>query len=127
MCRDSDVCDLVSYHLPDLIAALAADRTAVEILIFEGERKADIVSAKDGNSGIVATSIPTGCKNYGPYFADARVVIFPDKDEAGRKYRDGVARRIHRHAASVRVAQLDGLGDGEDIIDWARKPERKPE
>jgi putative DNA primase/helicase len=89
-------------------------------LRFEGEAKADCVHGRKWpgcNAKIVATSIPRGAKGYGKYFSGADVVIFPDNDDAGRKYRDEVAAEAYPHTINVRVVELAGLGDKEDIKD----------
>jgi hypothetical protein len=47
------------------------------------------------------------------------VVILPDFDEAGRKYADEVARLVMAVGAwSVRIVNLPGLCEGDDLCDW---------
>jgi len=45
-------------------------------------------------------------------------VIIPDNDAPGRKYADTVARDLLRVTRIVKVVELPGLGDGEDLTDW---------
>jgi DNA primase len=49
----------------------------------------------------------------------------PDNDAPGRNYLQKVAAEIYPGAKSVRVVELPGLGEGEDIEDWLPKHERE--
>src|SRR5262249_22981661 len=69
----------IPYRLPELKAALHADRTT-EVFVTEGERKAELLRTW----GFTATSIPQGAENFGHHFAGADVVILTDHDRAGR-------------------------------------------
>jgi RecA-family ATPase len=115
-CRDCKHAK-IPYRLPEMISVLQMDRT-VEVFVVEGERKADVLRSW----GLTATSIPDGTQNFGHHFADANVVILPDRDGTGRRRCDSAAREISQHTpASLRVLELPGLGDGEDVEDWKER------
>ncbi|HUU96944.1 MAG TPA: hypothetical protein VM487_14490, partial [Phycisphaerae bacterium] len=47
------------------------------------------------------------------------VTIWPDRDEPGRKYADGVAGILHGLGCRIRIiTPPDGLPEGGDIVDW---------
>lgn len=115
----------VPYHLDAVVKEMLDANARAEtprFLIFEGEAKANFIHGKQRWPGtehkLVATSIPKGAKDFGRYFAGGLVWIVPDNDAAGRAYRDQVAAALHPHAESIRVVELPGLGEGEDIVDW---------
>ena len=58
-----------------------------------------------------------------------RVVVLPDADDAGRQYAKDVATlALLAGAREVRVVELAGLSEGEDLADWheARRDDRLP-
>jgi hypothetical protein len=110
----------IPYKLPELVEALQADRTAVEVYVVEGEAKVEVLRAW----GLIATSFPKGCDGIAEVLAGASVVLTPDNDKSGRDYRDHVARKANGHAASMRLLELPvaegSIADGYDIIDWIK-------
>ncbi len=96
------------------------------VLVVEGEKKADACAAL----GFVATTSSQGAKcpaktDWAP-LKGRRVVILPDNDEPGRKYCGAVAKLVRAAgAASVRVLELEGLEEGEDVADWIATFERE--
>lgn len=106
---------LVPYRLPELIEAIADDRT---IFIVEGEKAADRLAKE----GVPVTTNPGGSSRwpeyFQEYFAGARVVIMPDNDDPGRKHADQVAANIADVAASVLVLELPDLPRKGDVVDW---------
>jgi DNA primase len=106
----------VPYRLPELLEALAQDRTVV---IAEGEAKVDL---------LWSWNIPATCNSGGAgkwraqhsaYLRGADVVILPDNDEPGRQHASTVAASLKEAGAIVRVLDLPTLGEKGDIIDWA--------
>jgi AAA domain len=106
----------VPYRLPELLEALARDRT---VAIVEGEAKVDL---------LWSWNIPATCNSGGAqkwkaehsaYLSGADIVILPDNDAAGRLHLDAVAVSLKEAGASVRVLDLPGLGAKGDVIDWA--------
>jgi len=103
----------VLYRLPALLAA-GPDQW---VFVVEGEKDADRLASV----GLVATCNPGGAGKWNKLSDDSalhgrRVVIIPDKDEAGRKHAEDVARRLHGRVADLRVLELPG--DGKDASDW---------
>ncbi|MDO8137457.1 MAG: CHC2 zinc finger domain-containing protein [Candidatus Brocadiales bacterium] len=108
-------CEPVPYNLPALAKATYA-------VVVEGEGKVDLLKGW----GLTATSLDTGANStwrmeYLPYFEGKRVVILPDNDTPGREYAQRIATALHGKAKEVKVVELPGLGEAEDIIDWQRK------
>jgi putative DNA primase/helicase len=109
---------LVPYHLPEIIAAVAADDP---IVICEGEKDADRVRSL----GLAATCNPMGAgkwrDEYAEYFrgaTDVRVVA--DRDEPGRKHATAIARSLRAVGATVRVLEPIVGKDVSDHLDAGR-------
>jgi putative DNA primase/helicase len=108
----------VLYHLPDIIASVAAGKT---IFVTEGEKGADALRAL----GFAATCSPKGAgkwrREHGEALRGADVVIVPDNDDPGRNHAALVAsnlRSIHTRAARIRVLTLPDLEEKSDVFDW---------
>jgi AAA domain len=114
------------YRAPEL------RQTSPEAFVFvvEGEKCVDNLRMHE----LVATTTPGGASGreyVGTWeLAGARaaellrgrhVVILPDNDEPGRGYAAAALRTIAPVAASVRMLELPGLDDAEDVVDWMRK------
>lgn len=108
----------VPYCLPRLIHA---EHDEI-VFICEGEKDADNLNA----AGLIATCNAGGANKWKdsltPFFADRRVVILPDNDDAGRKHIDLVASKLHGVAASVKVLELSHhwaeITHKGDVTDW---------
>lgn len=101
-------------------------RAAPEQFVFlvEGEKCADALRAR----GCVATTTPGGANQWtqaaekaSVLLAKRHVVILPDHDEAGRKYAEASRATLEKVAAGLRIMDLPGLGDGEDVYDWLER------
>lgn len=104
----------VVYHLHEL-----QGRSTVWIV--EGERDVDRLWSMD----IPATCNPGGAgkwnDDYTAQLVDAgvqRVVILPDADNPGRQHADQAARSCHAAGLAVKVVELPGLTDKQDVSDW---------
>lgn len=89
------------------------------ITYHESEKTADIVR----DLGLPATTTPLGPEMNIPhdvvrYFNDLQVVIFPDNDEEGRYHTGRVGEDLLEVATCVKIVQLDGREQGEDVADW---------
>lgn len=105
----------VLYNLP---ALLEAHRQRYVYMV-EGEKCAD----EAARSGCVATTILGGSSgewlpSYSEDLRQRPVVILPDNDKPGRKFANRVAAALLGVVKSVRIVNLPGLGDGEDVVDW---------
>ncbi|MBO0710385.1 MAG: DUF3631 domain-containing protein [Acetobacteraceae bacterium] len=104
----------IPYRLPEL---LAADPTAV-VWIAEGEKCAELLAG----AGLVATSASEGAGKWkdelNDHFRFRAVCIVADADEPGRKHAARVAKALHGIARDVRVLELPGLAEGEDVEQW---------
>jgi putative DNA primase/helicase len=99
----------VLYNLPEVIPAS-------DVLILEGEKDCET----GRRLGFVATCNPGGAGKWRPEYSEwlrrKRVVIIPDRDEAGRKHARDVARSLIGVAESVKIVELP---TGKDLSDWA--------
>ena len=112
----------VLYRLPELLAA----RSDQPVLLVEGEKDADRLSAL----GFVTTTNLGGAnkwrKEYSEELRGRRVVIIPDNDEVGRAHAKQVARFLVGIAASVKIVELPDMppkGDVSDYFDAGNTPE----
>ena len=103
----------VLYHLPEVIRAREAGQ---EIWITEGEKDADAVRAH----GITATTNPGGAgkwrDSYPAVLADARVTIWADNDEVGRKHAREVREALLPVASQVRIVESEWGKDASDHL-----------
>lgn len=115
----SDVWTL--YHLPEVIAGVAAKQT---IFIAEGEKDADALTT----IGVIATTAPGGAgkwrETYAEHFIGANVVVCQDRDEVnprtgrreGEHHARAVAQSLSVAARSVKILEFPGRG--KDAADW---------
>ena len=115
----------VLYRLPEVLRAGEKD-PGEPVLIVEGEKDADNLAAE----GFVATCNAGGAGKWlAKYTRDLRgrhVVIVPDFDppnaetgkRPGSEHALLVARHLRGEAESVRILELPGLAEGQDVSDW---------
>ncbi len=105
----------VLYRLPEIIEAVAAERT---IYIGEGEKAVAALVA----AGLAATCNSGGAGQWRPDFSehlrDAHVVILPDNDERGRYHAEQVASSLHGVASSVKIVNLTNLPEKGDAVEY---------
>lgn len=105
----------VLYNLPELIKSKYA-------VIVEGEGKADLLR----KWGLAATCIDSGAGSpwkdeYTKAFeGKEKVVILPDNDSPGRSYAAKIANALYGKVGSLKVVELLGLQEAEDILDWLK-------
>jgi len=104
------------YRLPELRDALARGE---RIYVPEGEKDCDRLAAL----GLCSTCNSSGAGKWRDAHAEhfpagADVVVLPDADEPGRKHADAVARSLHARGCVVRILQLPGLAEKQDVSDW---------
>jgi 5S rRNA maturation endonuclease (ribonuclease M5) len=113
----------VLYRLPDVLKAVQSGRI---IFIVEGEKDADAL----GGLGLVATTNPHGAgkwrEEYSQALKGAHVAIIPDRDDAGRRHAESVARSLWGKAKTIKVVELSGDGV-KDVSDWLRAGGTKEE
>lgn len=122
---------LVPYHLPDVIAAVRAERV---VWITEGEKDVEALRARPL---ITATCNPGGAGKWRPEYADhlhgADITIVADRDEPGRRHAKQVVTTLMPVARSIEVVQArhgkdaaDHLAAGGTTADfitvWTPKP-----
>lgn len=106
----------VPFQLPELLAANPDEW----VFVCEGEEDAIALTAL----GFTATTNPMGAGKWRPeyteHFHGRRVVILPDRDEAGSKHAAQVASSLHGTASDIRVVELPGVPIKGDVRDWLR-------
>lgn len=102
------------YQLPTLLDADG------RVFVVEGEKCADAVR----ELGLIATTSAHGSKcakkaDWSP-LAGLDVIALPDHDEPGRAYASNVADQLLASDPATRVCigELDGLSEGEDVVEW---------
>lgn len=105
----------IPYRLPELLASDPAD----PVYIVEGEKDADRIAAY----GLIATTTSSGAKapwvpELNEHFRNRHIVILPDNDQPGRWYAYRAATGLFGIAASIKILDLPGLGDKQDVSDW---------
>lgn len=103
------------YRLPETLEAI---RNNHYVFIVEGEKDVDnLVSI-----GLYATCNSGGAGKWKPhhneYFKNARVVILPHNDSAGKSHALQVAENLHGVAQEIRIVELPDLPHKGDVSDW---------
>ncbi len=111
------------YNLPDVITANVA-------VICEGEKDCDSVTrafaelpedlTKDARIAVTTNFDGAGKWGdfYNPYFAGKKVIVIPDNDQVGAAHAQLVARAVHPYAAGVKIVNLPGLAEKQDVSDY---------
>lgn len=103
--------NILPYRLPEIL-------NASEIIVVEGEKDADNLTAL----GFTATTNPFGAgkwpDDFGQYFKDKDVLLMPDNDQPGRDHMHKIAENIKNHAASVKWLELPDLPEKGDVSDF---------
>lgn len=108
----------VLYRLPDVLKAKASGET---IFVTEGEKDAEAIV----KLGLCATTNAGGAVKWEPQYTEAltgaKVVVLPDKDEAGRRHMALVLHELGGKAESVKVVELPDRNQMhvKDAADWA--------
>jgi len=115
-------CDPVLYNLPALIKSKYA-------FVVEGEAKADLLN----RWGLTATCLDSGSKSpvKDEYIQTLgsmeKVVVLPDNDTPGRNYAYKIANLLHGKVNNLKVVELPGLQEKEDIKNWVKTPDNTKE
>jgi hypothetical protein len=103
------------YRLAELVAAL---KRGESVFVVEGEKCADALLER----GIAATTGPHGSSKWdpahSPVFEGADVALLPDNDAVGHGHMRDVAASLVGVAKAVRIVDLPGLLEGQDVVDW---------
>ncbi|MGL5168975.1 MAG: phage/plasmid primase, P4 family [Afipia sp.] len=108
----------IPYMLPNLLQSSDEE----PVFICEGEKDAETVI----DLGLVGTSASEGAgkwtKDLNRWFERKAVAyILSDNDEYGRRHAAKVARNLALIVPDVRIINLPGLEEGEDVSDWIQK------
>jgi len=103
----------VLYHLPQLI-----NSEEDYVFIVEGEKDCHTLESL----GFIATTNSGGGskwnKEFNKYFKGKDVIILPDQDKTGEEHAEIVAKNLYHTANSVRIINLQGLKEKQDVTDW---------
>lgn len=104
----------VLYHLPEVVAAVAAGKTVV---VVEGEKDVETLRAL----GRVATTMPGGAGKWREEHTDALrgadVVIVSDNDDPGKAHAARVHDELTAAGCTVRVMIPEGVKDITDLLE----------
>ena len=104
----------VLYQLPELLQS-PQDQW---VFVVEGEKAAKALR----EIGLVATCSPMGAgkwtADYALPLAGRKVAGLPDKDTPGAAHSHIVASSVATVATAVKLLDLPGLGQGQDVVDW---------
>ena len=123
--KDGKKTKRVLLNLPDLVKANV-------VFVCEGEKDClSVLNAKlfpNAGFSIATTTSYDGAWNagqspkwpdsYNPSFANKQVFIIPDNDEPGRLYAAHIAQGIAPYAHNVRIVELPGLAEKQDVSDF---------
>lgn len=124
--RRNSMCGVerVPYRLSEVLEAQKNNQT---IFIVEGEKCAETLRSL----GLTATTNSGGAGKWndcGKYFQKGiNIIVIPDNDEPGRKHGAEVATDLKRRGCNVKVLNLPGLQQKEDIYDWLKAGHSKEE
>ena len=108
----------VLFRLPEVKRAIAENAW---VLLLEGEE--DVLTVE--KYGFVGTTCPMGAgkwrDEYTQSLAGAILIISPDNDKVGIEHALKVAREVYGTAKEIKIIELFGLKEKEDISDWFRK------
>jgi hypothetical protein len=105
----------IPYNLHELVDGVRSGKT-----IFHTEGPKDTETARE-KLGVVATtsgSTSSWRPEFKSYYVGADVAIIPDNDAPGLKYAETVAHDLVEVARSIKVVNLPGLEEAQDLTDW---------
>jgi hypothetical protein len=102
----------VLYNLPSI-------RNATEVLVPEGEKDADTLTAM----GFTSTTNPGGAGKWRDEFSQAlkgkRIYILADNDKPGRKHAKSVAKSVRKYTSEVFL--VSPFPGAKDVSEWIEK------
>ncbi len=108
---------MVLYNLPKVV-------TARHILVVEGEKDCDNLTAALGSEDIAVTTSPRGAgkwkDEFSVFFAGKQVAIFPDNDSAGTLHGAVIAASVYRYSQQVKIIALPDLPEKGDVSDFLK-------
>lgn len=111
---------IVPYRLHEIIRAQ-------RVCIVEGCKDANTLHAME----FVATTAPFGAdrwpEEFAQHFTGKELWVFRDNDKPGKRHQLEAALNCFPTAKSVKLIELPGLAEKEDITDWCNKPHTKEE
>jgi hypothetical protein len=101
------------YRLPELA-------TAELVVVCEGEKTAEAARSLGYTATTSAGGSQAASKTDWSPLTGKIVWLFPDNDQAGRKYDETAAGIVYRVTppATVKIIALPGLAEGGDMVDW---------
>lgn len=103
------------------LAELAAADPTQWVWFVEGEKCVETLR----HHGFVATTTPGGANGFrhasqvaATELRRRHVVVLPDHDKPGKDYAKAIVEALKTACSSLRVLELPGLTEGEDVVDW---------
>lgn len=105
-------CDPILYNLPEVVQAN-------QVFIVEGEGKVELLK----KWALVGTCLDSGARSpwreeYADILKGKEVIVVPDNDVPGRQYAERISSALYGVTANIKIVELPGLQEGEDIINW---------
>ena len=105
----------VLFRSPEVKRAIAESSW---LFLLEGEE--DVLTVE--KYGFVGTTCPMGANKwraeYTRSLAGAKLIISPDNDAIGLEHSQKVAQEVYEVTAELKIIELTGLKEKEDITDW---------
>ncbi len=104
------------YKLPELLQAIK--RGEEYIFDVEGEKDVDTLT-RLGLTAVTSGSAKSWRDEFKEHYRGAKtVIILPDNDHPGREYAEQKAKSLCGIVKEVKIVNLPGLKDREDVTDW---------
>lgn len=91
------------------------------VFLVEGEKDADRLASMD----FTVTTNPMGAGKWRPVFnqflRNREVVLLPDNDPPGKSHAQKISEQLRGIAKSIKIVELPGLGEGEDVSDFLNR------
>jgi hypothetical protein len=106
----------ILYGLPGLKEAI---KDGEPVIHAEGCKEANTAKDRLGVAGVTSGSCTSWKSHFAPDYEGATAVwIIPDNDEKGRDFAHDVAQDLAGVVGMIKMIELPGLGEGEDLTDW---------
>lgn len=111
----------ILYNLPAIIRAIESEEI---IYVVEGEKdvenlsKLNLTATCNFDGASTSTQKPKWKERYNATFKGAKVAIIPDNDNPGHAHALNIAKNLKGIAESIKIINLSGLEEKEDISDW---------
>ena len=104
----------IPYRLPELLEAPLDE----PVFIVEGEKDVDRLRSIGFTASCNSEGAGKFREDLGEYFANRKLVLIPDNDEAGKAHVEKIADILSGSSQSMKIVDLPDLQPKGDISDW---------